>query len=590
MSGPGPATPPAGGPAPNCAEELLRRLAERGVPYLFGNAGTDFPPIIEALARLSRCGGPAPIPVTVPHENLGVGMAHGCYLATGRPQAVMVHVNVGTANALCGLWNAARENIPILLLAGRTPITESGALGSRNVFIHWGQEAFDQAGMVREVVKWDYELRTPEQVGDVIDRALDIAQTAPRGPVYLTLPREVLAKNADPREAASSGRHGPAAPPAANPQAVAQAAEWLAAAENPVLITAGFGRDARDVPLLAALAERHALPVIAYRPRYVCLPTDHPMHLGYEPGTFLETADVIVVLDCDVPWVPELHRVNPRARVIHVGADPLFSREPMRSFPCDLAIAADSAATLAALDAAVARCPARDEGRVAARRERVGRDRAAVRTRPAPGPAGAGPVTAAALAGALARVKRPRDIVVNETASLPVGLLEFPEAGTYFGVSSAGGLGWGLGAALGLKLGTRDRRVICLVGDGAYMFGNPTPAHLVSAAMGLPTLTVVVNNRMWGAVRRSTLSLYPDGAAANEASPAFTALEPTPEYQRVVEASGGYGEKVERAEELDGALARALNAVEGEGRQAVLNVLVPYADEQALRDARPGAR
>jgi acetolactate synthase-1/2/3 large subunit len=592
MSGIPPVSEPGKGHAESCAEAFLRLLAARGIPYVFGNAGTDFAPLIEAFARLARRGGPAPLPVTVPHENLGMAMAHGCYLATGRPQAVMVHVNVGTANALCGLWNAAREHIPILLAAGRTPITEQGAFGSRNVFIHWGQEMFDQAGMVRESVKWEYELRTPEQVEAVVDRALGIAQSAPRGPVYLTLPREVLGRTADPAAAEPPQYRRPASSPAPDLQAVAQAAGWLAAAENPLIVTASFGREVADVPVLASLSERHALPVVAYRPRYVCLPTGHPLHLGHEPGPFLAAADVIVVLDCDVPWVPELHRVNPRARVIHIGADPLFARYPMRSFRCDLAIAADPAATLAALDEALSRSPGRDEARIGVRRKRVARARAEARARrpAAAAPSGEGPVTAATLAAALTRVKRPHDLVVNETASLPIGLLEFSEPGTYFGVGGAGGLGWGLGAALGLKLGARDRRVICLVGDGAYMFGNPTPAHLVSAAMDLPTLTIIVNNRMWGAVRRATLSLYPAGAAAEAVEPVLTALEPSPEYQRVVEASGGYGEKVERAADLDGALARALHAVETEGRQAVLNVLVPYTDAQALRDAGPRPR
>lgn len=571
--------------AASCGEAFLRLLADRGVPYLFGNAGTDFAPIIEAFARLSRLGLPAPIPVTVPHENLGVAMAHGCYLATGRPQAVMVHVNVGTANALCGLWNAARDNIPLLLAAGRTPITERGELGSRSVFIHWGQEMFDQAGMVREIVKWEYELRNPSQVGDAVDRALGIALSPPRGPVYLTLPREVLAAGGGPYVPVPAAQHRPACPPAPDPQAVALAAEWLAAAESPLIITASFGREVGDVPVLADLAERHALPVVVYRPRYGCLPTGHPMHLGFEPAPFLPEADVILVLDCDVPWVPELHRVNPAAKVIHVGADPLFARYPMRSFRCDLAIASESAAALKALNGAIDRSSLRDEDRLARRRARVSQVRAAPRSgRPSVSP---GPVTAPALMAALGRTQRPGDIVVNETASLPIGLLPFSEPGSYFGVSSAGGLGWGLGAALGLKLGARERRVICLVGDGAYMFGNPTPAHLVSAALDLPTLTIIVNNRMWGAVRRATLSLYPVGEAARTNRPALTGLEPAPEYQRVVEASGGYGEKVERTEELDGALARALHAVEAERRQAVLNVVIEYTDAQASGDARP---
>src|ERR1044071_2346587 len=132
--------------AEHAGDTLLAVLADRGIEYLFGNAGTDFPSVIEAFAKASLEGRRVPVPVTVPHENVAVAMAHGYYLATGRPQAVMVHVNVGTANAICGLINATRENIPILLLAGRTPITEEGRVGGRSVYIHWGQEMFDQAG------------------------------------------------------------------------------------------------------------------------------------------------------------------------------------------------------------------------------------------------------------------------------------------------------------------------------------------------------------------------------------------------------------------------------------------------------------
>src|SRR3979411_2808094 len=106
----------------------------------------------------------------------------------------MVHVSVGTANALCGVFNAARANVPILFTAGRSPLTEEGLDGARDTYIHWAQEMFDQAGMLREMVKWDYERRTGTQLETVIDRALTLATSPPEGPVYLSLPREVLAE------------------------------------------------------------------------------------------------------------------------------------------------------------------------------------------------------------------------------------------------------------------------------------------------------------------------------------------------------------------------------------------------------------
>ena len=173
-------------------QAYLELLRERGIDYFFANAGTDFAPLIDAFARFAEQGKQTPKPITVPHENAAVAMAHGYYMVTGKPQVVMVHVTVGTANALNGIINAARDHVPILFSAGRTPLTEAGLPGSRDISIHWAQEAFDQAGMVREYVKWDYELRNFIQLEAVVDRALEIAMTEPRGPVYLTLPREVL--------------------------------------------------------------------------------------------------------------------------------------------------------------------------------------------------------------------------------------------------------------------------------------------------------------------------------------------------------------------------------------------------------------
>ena len=183
--------------ADSVATAYLGLLAERGVEYLFGNAGTDFAPIIEAYAEAEQKGTRVPQPILATHENLAVTMAHGYAMVSRKIPAVMVHVSVGTANMVCAAMNAARENIAILLTAGRSPITEGGLLGSRDGYIHWAQEMYDQAGMIRELVKWDYELRNAEQLETVVDRALSIAGTEPRGPVYLSLPREVFVGGED---------------------------------------------------------------------------------------------------------------------------------------------------------------------------------------------------------------------------------------------------------------------------------------------------------------------------------------------------------------------------------------------------------
>src|SRR5690348_10795463 len=209
------------------ADAWLGLLASRGVDYLFANGGTDFAPVVEAYAKGQKLGWKLPQVVIVPHENMGVAMAHGYTMITGRAQAMMVHVGVGTANSMNGLINASRQNVPILFTAGRTPITESGALpAARNNYIHWAQEHFDQGGMLREFMKWDYELRHAEQVETVIDRALAIAKSEPQGPVYVTLPREILASSFT-SQYSEKATIAPASPPAADPSAFEEAAKLL---------------------------------------------------------------------------------------------------------------------------------------------------------------------------------------------------------------------------------------------------------------------------------------------------------------------------------------------------------------------------
>ncbi|MBT6283873.1 MAG: thiamine pyrophosphate-requiring protein [Rhodospirillaceae bacterium] len=572
----------------SAAEAYLTLLKDREVDYLFGNAGTDFPSIIEGLSKSLTGEGSAPIPVTVPHENLAVAMAHGYYVSTGRLASVMVHVNVGTANAICGVMNAARENVPVLMTSGRTPLTEEGFDGSRSLYIHWGQEMFDQGGVMREMVKWDYELRNAKQVETIVDRAVTVAMTEPRGPVYLSLPREVLAEKPGDFTFQSPTRRQPARPAAADANAIDEAAEILANAENPIIITASMGQNRAAVPALESLAERFALPVISYRPRYVNISTDHPMHMGYEPGAYLPDADAILVLDCDVPWIPSLHKLNPDAKVIHLGADPLYENYPVRGFQCDLGIRGSAGTSIPMLEEAMASREKSAQARIDSRRSKIagikGDQAATNQARIEKIASGTAAMDNAWVAHCLDQLKQDDDILVSES-QLALGNLSLRDPGSFFGTSPSGGLGWGLGASLGAKLGQKDKRVFCVVGDGSYMFGNPTPAHFVSAAYELPTLTVIMNNKMWGSVRKATLGLYPDGAASSSNQAPLTYLDPAPEYHKIVQASDGYGEEVSDPNDLQAALERGIKAVEVDKRQAVINVHTTYDDEAAKADA-----
>lgn len=551
------------------AEDYLEALAAQGIEFLFANPGTDFAPIIEAFTRAARSNRAVPRPLVVPHENAAVCMAHGYTMITGRPQAVMTHVNVGTANALNALIDASRDRIPMLLTSGRTPVTERGPSGTRNVYIHWAQEMFDQAGMLREFVKWDYELRRPDQIADVVTRALEIATASPSGPVYLSLPREVLGEAVEPSAPAHPPRARPTAPIAASSE-VEQLADWIAAAKLPLLITGMVGRDVREAAALARISDRFALAVVPFNSRYFALSGDHKMFQGGAPGRLLEESYLVVVWESDVPWYPDQEGPAPDARIVQIGEDPLYTRYPMRSFPSDLTIRSASLPLLEGLEKALeARAPdvASRHAMLASRSDALRKGWAADAERD-----GRGEVcTLAWLNHCLRGVVDADTIMINEY-SFSQHYCPLPGPGSLFSMPVAGGLGWGFGAALGAKLAAPERNVVALLGDGAYMFANPTACHYVSQAHKLPVLVVIYNNTLYGAVRRATLDMFEHGTASEADGRFMAELGPSPAFEKIVGAHDGHGERVTHPAELPAALARAAAAVRA-GRQALVNVL-----------------
>jgi acetolactate synthase-1/2/3 large subunit len=490
-----------------------------------------------------------------------------------------VHVTVGTGNTICALMNAYRDRVPLLLMAGRTPHTETGHIASRNFPIHWGQENFDQAGMVREYTKWDYELRSGQHPHDILARALEVALAEPRGPVYLTLPREVLA---DPCSAVSrvpsATRLAPVEPNAA---AVKAAAKRIAAARMPVIVTSHLGRDPSAVPVLAELAETFGIPVAQAGASAVNLPASHPMNTGQAGGALLEESDCIVVVESEVPWFPIRFTPKPGTAIIHIGIDPLFVRYPIRSFPTDIAIAGDPKSTLAKLSQALKNEPA-DTGTQQTRRDRIQqfRDQLQQQREATLAKARAAKPISYAWLGECIREQMPQGSLFLTELGVSPDQVGLEEPGSLIGVGIGGGLGFGLGATLGAKLADRTRCVIATVGDGSYMFGNPTPFHFVSRAADLPVLVIICNNRRWHAVDASTRLVYPDGAAAKSKLMPLVGLEPSPEFTKVAEASAAYARKVEDPAELPDAIREALAAVAG-GRQALLDVRVESGDRSS---------
>ncbi|MGZ0190255.1 MAG: thiamine pyrophosphate-requiring protein, partial [Alphaproteobacteria bacterium] len=442
------------------AEALLARLAAHGVDTLFANGGTDFASIIEAYARAGE-GAAFPDPLVMPHETAAVAMAHGRYLATGMPQAVMAHVTVGLANCVMGVINAAADNVPLIIMSGKTPITEGDRLGARNVPIHWGQDLRDVSSTVRSACKWEYELRYAEEVEAVIDRAIAVAMTEPRGPVFLALPREPLAEPMPAGAVNTPMRAATPAAPAPDPATLDRVVDILANAKRPLAISGRGDPEGRVGAALQTLAEKLSLPVTEFWPTRNVLASDHPLHAGYETGPLLAEADAVLVVDALVPWILNQVQLPDGCTVIQLGADPLFSRFPTRGFPVDIAMQGDPATALEALAAAV---PDRSEQQETISAPLV-EDQKARRAR-AVEPSN--PMSPAYISGCISEALGRDGVIVNELGVQPA-YLTMAGPNRFFGHSLSAGLGWGFPAALGMAHADPSKLVAACIGDGSYM-------------------------------------------------------------------------------------------------------------------------
>jgi len=565
------------------AEALLMALKSNGIEYLFANAGTDFPPIIEALCRLPAEA--APIPVTTPHETAAVAMAHGHYLVSGKPQSVMVHVNVGLANAVMGVLNAASDNVPMVVMSGRTPLTETGRAGRRMTPIQYGQEMFDQTSLLREAVKFDYEMRYPEQAGALVSRATAIAMSDPRGPTYLSLPREPLGDQipidspADLTPRQSAERAAPSA------HAISQAVALLAQAQRPMVICQRGDPEGRVAAALSELGKTHGIGTVETFVVRNVLAHDDPAALGFNPS-LIRDADALLIVDSGVPWIEATHAPAPDIPLIHIGSDPLFTRMPMRGYRSSLSIAADPALTLSALSAALSPAlstalnAAPSTAGIATRKAELASKAAArnmARQRSIDTAAQQDPMGAEYLSHCLSEIMDEDAVIFSELGLVPAAMrLKGPNR--LFSNPHSGGLGWALPAALGAQLARPGKLTIAAMGDGSYIFANPVDCHQIAEALALPILIIIKNNAMWNAFRRSVVNAYPGGSAAHANRMPLTSLEPLPDFAAIASASRAFAERVETPAALPQALARACAAIKTEGRSALLDVRVAPSD------------
>lgn len=577
---------PADEAPPTCSHVLLQTLLDLGVDCIFGNLGTDHAPLIEEMARWQQEGRRLPQVVLCPHENVAMHMAMGHAMASGRGQAVLVHVDSGTANAAMAAHNAMRSRVPVLLIAGRAPFTSRGELlGTRDNYVHFIQEPFDQASLVRPYVKWSHHLPSAVVTREVLQRAHSVMMSEPRGPAYLTVARETLAERCDPPppDSAAAAPQPDATATALRPSGADEAfidrlAARIEAAERPLLITAYAGRNPHCPALLAALAEQAGLRVVEFNPQHLNLAHDHPCHAGFQPGPLVAEADLGILLDVDVPWIPRDGTPRPDSTWIQIDVDPLKRDLPLWPFPAHERVAADSTLVLGQLlerlrqraDAGHAeRARRRVERSAQDVRQRRERAQAAART---PGTAGA--INPHYLCALLGEQLDADTIVVNEAIrNTPAVLAQLPRTrpGTLF-ANGGGGLGYSGGVALGVKLAQPQRTVLQCVGDGSLYFNGPASVFATAQRHGLAMLTVVFDNGGWAAVKDATLSVYPQGSAHRHAE-FRSRLGMDVDFAQVARAAGAHGERVVEPDGLRAAIERCRAAL-GRGQAAVLHVSV----------------
>jgi acetolactate synthase-1/2/3 large subunit len=567
------------------AEAVLALYAAHGVDYIFMNPGTDTFPLQEAYARRMEQGLPCPRAIMCIHEHVAVSAAHGYYLATRRPQVVQVHVDLGTINAGGSLHNAQRANAGVVFTAGRVPYaSNNGVPGAMDSGIFFYQEQLDQAGIVRNFTKWQYELTRPESVSFALERAFQLAANEPAGPVYLTYPRDIMMLPANDVRFPNARRTNRSVQPALPEQVVRDVAERLANAERPLIIAGRNGRDPESVGPLEALSTVLGAPVldsydymnVSGRHQLRMLPGAGAHVFG---GNALSEADALVFVDTDLLYLPSQTQIAPGATVIQIDRDPMKEDHVFWNYPIDFRLTARPALALKQLHEALSDgMSSVQRQRAADRRERLvaqfAADRSAAVER-ARGKAQTRPLDGEWVVWNLRQLLPEQYTVLDESMSNRTWArthLATGAAGTYFS-SGGASLGWAPGAAIGMKLARPEQFVISLCGDGVFNFSSPVAALWGQQKHAAPSLTLVFNNACYSASRTPLRGLYPNGAAVRTGNYMATDINPPPDYAKVAEACGALGVTLRDPDEVVEGLRRAVDAVKN-GQSAVVDVVL----------------
>ena len=561
------------------SDALMASMKLGGVDNLFFVSGSEIAFYQESAAKAREREWPSPRLVTMTHEGAALNAAIGSAMVSGQPAATAVHVDVGTLNYGAGIHTAWRGGYPILMMAGAGPRAYPGTMtGGRDGGIQWVQEPRDQGEIVRQYTKHDHRLEHQDNPGLLVSRLLQVAMSDPRGPVYLTVPREV-AMQSMPGSTSFPTRDqlGIARPSWPDPKDAKTAAEWLIKANNPCIYVAKSGRNPESVEALVRLAELLALPVMETQTDKMNFPTTHPL---YGTGPSAKDADALLVIESPAAFVPGRGSPSADAKIIWVDVDAVQSRYKTMEHRADMWLPVSVAGAAQAIyDAATGLLTKSDMSRIADRRSRLetlkqekeqaAEDAAAKASKRTP-------LHPRWVAYQLGQIMEDNAILLDDALSNTPFVQAYhkrSQPGTYFKSGGSTG-GWGSGAAFGAKMAKPNSDVILASGDGYFMFGTPLAGLWAAGHHGAPFLTVVFVNGSYSTGTRGLKGTYPEGSAVRAENYDGGLFDPPPDFAKLAEAANGYGETVYEAEEVGPALRRGLEQVRN-GTPALIAAKIP---------------
>lgn len=556
-------------------EAFVEVLTSNGVDNIFFNPGVDTVPVQVAVSRLKASGKRVPRLILCLDESVAMSAAHGHYMVSGQPQVVMVHSELGTMQVGGALHNAQWGRVPVILWAGLSPHTRR---------VDWLQKPFYQGLTVRNCVKWDHELRNNENIHDILRQAFKTALDEPRGPVYLSYPREILNEEIDKLAIVPVDRNTVSSALMPVDEDLSKIAKILVEAENPLILAGYSGRHLESVASLVKLAETLCAPVITGSTR-VNFPTDHPLCVGFEQiagrrkeNSYAVNVDVLLVIDYDMPYVSGGGIAGPDTKIIYIDVDPLTQGRPLWGRDVDLFIKADSRVTIPALEK-ISRLILTSEKRTRLRErlrwlEIEHNEQRTKRTTLARSKENHSPISPDWLCHCIAEVIDEDTIIVNQTISQSAVVAEQidrTKPGSLL-ACAGGSIQWALGASLGAKLAAPDRTVVSLVTDGGFIWGCPVATLWSASSFNAPFLAIIFNNQSYGAIRRLAQGAYGEYALSDEmAFELGVDINPPPDYAAVAEACGAYGRTVDDPADVLLVLNEAVKEVRS-GKTAVVDV------------------